>query len=93
MAELAITGARAELLRAIDAGRVTEDWYTDEPGEIRHGAQGGHVGTLVTGRVRVMKAAGLCETDPADDDFDVRGIQLTEAGRTALADYDAKASQ
>ncbi len=90
MADLTITGPRAELLRAIDAEQVTEDWYTEEPGEIRQGAHGGRIGTVVTGRVRVMKAAGLCETDPADDDFHVRGIRLTDAGRKALADYDER---
>ncbi|MEU8334767.1 hypothetical protein [Micromonospora tulbaghiae] len=88
MTALAITGARAELLRAIAAGKVTEDWFTDEPGEIRHREYAGR-DTRVTGKVRVMKSAGLCETDPADEDFHVRGIKLTEAGVRALAYYDA----
>lgn len=88
MADLTITGTRAELLRAIDGGHVTEDWYTDEPGEIRHREYAGRT-TRVTGKVRVMKVAGLCETDPADADLHLRGIRLTDAGRQALADYDA----
>lgn len=91
MTTLAITSARAELLRAIADCKVTEDWFTDEPGEIRHRDAGRD--TRVTGRVRVMKAAGLCETDPADEDFHVRGIKLTSAGEKALADYDAKATR
>ncbi|MEU7978291.1 hypothetical protein AB0B63_07135 [Micromonospora sp. NPDC049081] len=93
MTGLTITPTRAALLRAIDTGAVTEDWFTDEPGEIRQGAQGGHLGTVVTGKVRVMKTAGMCETDPEDDDFHVRGIRLTDAGRKALAEYDARAAQ
>lgn len=93
MTTLAITDTRAELLRAIDNGKVTEDWYNDQPGEIRHGAQRGYVGTVVTGRVRVMKTAGLCETNPDDADFHVRGIRLTDAGRKALAEHDATTSR
>ncbi|MEV1013819.1 hypothetical protein AB0I89_24000 [Micromonospora sp. NPDC049801] len=90
MADLTITDGRADILRAIDAGTITEDWHADEPATIRLGAQGHHWGAVVTGKVRVLKTAGLCETDPADEDFHVRGIRLTDAGRQALADYDAR---
>ncbi|MFD6565434.1 hypothetical protein [Micromonospora profundi] len=90
MAAFTLNESRADLLRAIDAGRVTEDWYNGEPGQIRQDAQSGKVGTVVTGKVRVMKAAGLCETNPADAGLHVRGIRITDAGRQALADYDAK---
>lgn len=93
MSTLTITTDRAELLRAIDNGKVTEDWYDDQPGTIRRDAFGGQQGTVVTGKVRAMKAAGLCETSPDDDDFHVRGIRLTDAGRTALADHDATADR
>ncbi|MFF0822447.1 hypothetical protein ACFYUR_18960 [Micromonospora haikouensis] len=88
MPDLTITSTRAELLRAIDAGKVTEDWYNDQPGEILHREYAGRT-TRVTGKVRVMKTAGLCETDPDDNDMHVRRIRLTDDGRKALADYDA----
>jgi hypothetical protein len=90
---LTITNTRADLLHAIDAGKVTEDWYNDQSGTIRRDAFGGQQGTVVTGKVRVMKAAGLCETDPTDAGSHVRGIRLTDVGRKALAEHDATTGQ
>ncbi len=86
---LAITDTRAELLRAIDNDKVTEDWNNDQPGEIRNHEYAGRT-TRVTGKVRVMKTVGLCETHPDDADMHIRRLRLTDAGRKALADYDAK---
>jgi hypothetical protein len=85
MPNLKMTETRIALLRAIADEKVWEDWYTDEPGEIRYHEYAGRR-TRVTGKVRVMKLDGLCETDPADGDLHIRRIRLTKAGAKTLAE-------
>ncbi|MEU0078486.1 hypothetical protein ABZY58_11370 [Micromonospora tulbaghiae] len=93
MPPLTITGDRAELLRAIAAGQVTEFWAddADQPSDITRQEYPGRR-TRVTGKVKVMKTVGLCETDPADAELNTRRVKLTGAGEKALADYDANRS-
>lgn len=86
MDDLKMTPARLQLLRAIGAGNVWEEWYNDEPGDVRRGEPVSNV--RVTGQVQAMKVAGLCHTDPADANFHVRGIALTDAGAQLLAAHD-----
>lgn len=83
MAELHPTPARLALLGEIDAGKVWEDWSSDEPGAVVLMEYPGRE-TRVTGRVRVMKLAGWVRTDPGDDDLHSRRISLTDTGREVL---------
>lgn len=92
IADLCPTLTRVCLLSAIDDGKVTEDWYTDEPGEIWHNEYPGRR-TKVTKKVREMKAVGWCRTDIADDDLHVRGIMLTPAGREVLAQHEEETTR
>jgi len=83
MAELHPTPTRLALLASIDRGAVFEDWYAEiEPGEIRVHEFGRR--DRATAKVREMKAAGWCITDPAGEDLHVRRIVLTDIGRAVL---------
>lgn len=83
MRDLYPTPARLALLRQMDDGNVWEDWTGGEPGEVRVHAFGRR--DRATAKVREMKSAEWCMTDPADDDMHWRRITLTVAGRAVLA--------
>lgn len=91
VADLKMTPARLALLRAIATDLVWEEWYNDEPGDIDLRVSVRK--ERVTGRVRVMKIAGMCRTDPSDADLDVRRIVLTDAGAKVLASHDKEAQR
>jgi len=82
-AGLSPTPTRLALLAQIRAGRVWEDWSTDEPGTVVLMEYPGRE-TRVTGQVRVMRLAGWVQTEPDDDDLHSRRISLTDAGRVVL---------
>jgi DNA-binding MarR family transcriptional regulator len=77
------TPERIALMCSVEDGHVWEDWFSDEPGRIVRKVAARDV--TVTGKVRVLKTAGLCETSSDDDDLHGRRIVVTAAGREWLA--------
>lgn len=89
MTALTITADRAELLRAIDNGKVKT---SRRSGETYHDEYAGRR-TRVTGKVKVMLLVRLVERVDHDDDRTDVDVRLTDAGRKALAEYDATAGR
>lgn len=85
MADLNMTPARVELLRAVAAHQVRANRTNGEVYQYTN--QRRH---RVTGRVGVMKVVGLVEYVNHDDDRTEVDVQPTGNGRRVLADLDAK---
>lgn len=85
------TPTRVELARSIAAGNVLEYWAAGEIGQIEEKAMGRW--WKVTGKVELMRSAGLCETHPDDVFMNARRTALTEAGEQWLAEHDREAGR
>jgi hypothetical protein len=88
MAELKMTANRLALLRAIDNYEV---WTVEGSGCAwrRPNAPYGR-DRDVTARVNELRDAGLVAVRPDEEDLDIQGFGLTDAGRQVLASADTK---